>query len=82
MLAGTQEGNAEAGSEDQPTSFKGCRQYETTRAWSQFKMIALKANDPRMSSPHAWVFSEFSRRQEALKQELVFALLAVDGRRP
>ncbi len=26
--------------------------------------------------------SEFSRRQAALKQELVFALLAVDGRRP
>jgi hypothetical protein len=26
--------------------------------------------------------SEFSRRQAALKQELAFALLAVDGRRP
>jgi hypothetical protein len=26
--------------------------------------------------------SNFSRRQAALKQELVFALLAVDGRRP
>jgi hypothetical protein len=34
-----------------------------------------KANDPRMSSPHAWAFPRFSRRQAALKQDLVFAFV-------
>jgi len=65
-----------------PHASKDRRQYETTRAWSQFKMIASKKRTTtHVLTPCVGLFRILAA-PGALKQELVFALLAVDGRRP
>lgn len=47
----------------------------------KWKLVAQKSERPTHVLTSRVGLSEFSRRQAALKQELVFALLAVDGHR-